>query len=199
MNFPGLIHAFPSSRTCAAAPGSCRALSDAVAAVRPAGIGVFAKAMASIRILLVDDDADVREVCARLLRRVGYVVESASDGEAGWKALQGQSFDLLITDFCMPRLTGVQLLARLRGAGSRLPVMLVSGTLPWEAVDAPPELRPVSTIAKPFSPIELLTEVRTILRAITGPSFRDSDEPHYLDGPGAVRFTPFNGMGDATP
>ncbi|MBK8478047.1 MAG: response regulator [Opitutaceae bacterium] len=197
MNFPGLIHAFPASRPSVSAPGLFHAAAYAGAMPHPAEAGTFIHATAPRRILLVDDDADVREVCARLLRRVGYLVEAASDGEAGWTALQGQSFDLLITDICMPRLTGVQLLGRLRTAGSHLPVVLVSGTLPWEAVDAPPELRPVSTISKPFSTIELLTEVRTMLRPVGAGFEWAADGLPHPEGP--IAFTAFNGMGDATP
>jgi DNA-binding response OmpR family regulator len=122
---------------------------------------------AAARILVVEDDADVCETIGRLLRHAGYQVDSASDGEAGWNALLKYRFNLLITDNRMPRLTGVELIGRLRAAGSTLPAILASGTLPWEETGAPPTLRPLATLEKPFTGFELLAKVRAALRFLT--------------------------------
>ena len=87
-------------------------------------------------ILVVDDDAGVREVLASLLRRSGYRVSCANNGEAGWEALCANPYDALVTDHAMPRLTGLGLLRRVRaGTLNALPVILISGKMPWEEAD----------------------------------------------------------------
>src|ERR1051325_5866365 len=103
------------------------------------------------RILLVDDEMDIRQVIAEVLRRVGYQTEIAADGAAAWEALQANSYDLLITDNKMPRLSGVELVKKLRSARMALPVILASGTVPTEELDRNPWLQPVATLVKPFS------------------------------------------------
>lgn len=128
-----------------------------------------APARAGARILLVEDDDDVREVSVRFLEFAGYRVVGACDGEEAWDTLQRHDFDLLITDNRMPRLTGVGLLKRTREAGMTLPAILASGSLPWDELDAPPELQPVSTLTKPYSGHELLAKVQAHLRARATP------------------------------
>lgn len=61
----------------------------------------------SNRILFVDDSIAVREATAKVLIYSGYHVDVAEDGEAGWEALHAASYDLLITDHNMPKLSGV--------------------------------------------------------------------------------------------
>jgi len=119
--------------------------------------------------LVVDDDESVRAVSVRVLQLAGYKVDTASDGEAGWEALRRDVFHLLITDNCMPRLSGLELIVRLRAAGMALPVIFASGTLPWGAATVPPALQPVTTLGKPFCIAELLARVRTYLRDSTVP------------------------------
>jgi len=82
-----------------------------------------------VRIFVADDDETVRQLNVATLRRQGYEVESASDGESAWEAIQRHHFDLLITDNNMPRLTGVELIRKLRSAHRMLPVILASGSV----------------------------------------------------------------------
>lgn len=115
------------------------------------------------QILFVDDDESVREISVLILRRAGFDVETADDGESAWSALQGQPFRLLVTDNRMPRLTGVDLVRRLRATGSALPVIIASGMLNWEEADIPDELQPLALLPKPFNGPDLLTKVRAAL------------------------------------
>jgi CheY-like chemotaxis protein len=131
-------------------------------------------------ILIVDDDAGVREVLASLLRRSGYRVSCANNGEAGWEALCANSYDALVTDHAMPRLTGLDLLRRVRaGTLKALPVILISGEMPWAEADLLDLVWPGVAMEKPFSFFELLTSVRSVLTmanrtesAYDGQSFR---------------------------
>ncbi len=117
------------------------------------------------RILFVDDSPIVRESCARALIDSGYHVDAAEDGEAAWKALHASRYDLLITDQTMPKLSGVELVKKVRVAQMKLPVVLVSATLPTEELDQHPWLQLAATLMKPFTADELLETVRAALSA----------------------------------
>ena len=117
------------------------------------------------RILVVDDDPNMRGVLVEVLRHAGYRVDAVEDGFAGWDALSTDRYDLLITDYSMPDLTGVELIQRLRAAGRGLPCVLASGALPYLTPNLPDELQPGVTLQKPFRPRELVAKVDTMLRA----------------------------------
>jgi two-component system sensor histidine kinase and response regulator WspE len=80
------------------------------------------------RILVVDDSITVREVQRSLLQNRGYEVEVAVDGMDGWNALRGSHYDLAITDVDMPRMTGVELVSKIKADAKlhALPVIIVS-------------------------------------------------------------------------
>ena len=80
----------------------------------------------------------LRQIDARVLIHSGYAVDVAEDGAAAWEALQANRYELLITDNNMPRLTGIELLKKLRSARMALPVILVSGTMPAEELKRHP-------------------------------------------------------------
>lgn len=79
-------------------------------------------------ILIVDDSATVREVESNLLKKEGYRVETAVDGVDGWNALRTSDFDLVLTDLDMPRMSGLELVRKIKGDPRfhALPVMIVS-------------------------------------------------------------------------
>jgi len=90
------------------------------------------------RILVVDDDSDIRRLNAEVLKSSGYEVDTAEDGEVGLeKVLHAvsyapDSYDLLITDYQMPKLSGLDLVKKLRAERMALPVIIATGTLPKE-------------------------------------------------------------------
>jgi CheY-like chemotaxis protein len=121
-------------------------------------------ATARSHILVADRDAGVRDLLANLLRRAGYRVTCASNGEAAWVTLCADKSDVLITDHTMPCLTGLELIRRVRsGPLCALPCILMAGKMPWRENDLLELLRPGMALAKPFSFIELLTCVRSLL------------------------------------
>lgn len=111
---------------------------------------------ARLRILLVEDNPDVLRSTTRLLERLGHVVVVAVDGaEALDRAAGGDEIDLLVTDVLMPRLGGVELVARLRERNPHLPVVLMTGF-----PGADPDGRALDGertvfLQKPFGAIEL--------------------------------------------
>src|SRR5471032_969183 len=116
-------------------------------------------------ILLVDDELQARELHAGVLIRAGYDVNTAKDGADAWNALNLVSYDLLITDNKMPRVTGMELIKKLRSEDMMLPVILASGTVPAEELKRHPWLLLDATLTKPFSVEQLLEVVKQVLRS----------------------------------
>ena len=104
------------------------------------------------RLLVVDDEPQVRGMIARLLRREGYEVLEAEDGlEALEKLEAGETIDAMITDQVMPGMSGVELAQRVREQRPELPILLVSGhTFEWPRA----ELR-LPLLRKPFDASQL--------------------------------------------
>ena len=117
------------------------------------------------RILVVDDDSDIRQLSTEVLIHSGYEVDAAADGAAAWEALQSKTFNLLITDHNMPKLTGVELVRKLRSARMALPVILATGILPTQEFTRCPWLQPDATLLKPYTFEEMLRTVKNVLRA----------------------------------
>ena len=122
----------------------------------------------SNRILVVDDDISIRAFSAAALTTSGYQVDTAEDGVAGWEALHASRYDLLITDQNMPKVSGVELVKKLRSARMTLPVVLASGAIPTEELNRNPSLQLAATLLKPFTVDELLGTVKKVLRAAEG-------------------------------
>jgi DNA-binding NtrC family response regulator len=115
------------------------------------------------RILVAEDDMVLRQLSARLLSRSGYRVLAAEDGAAAWDALHDNTFDLLITDHDMPKLTGLELVRKVRGAHMSLPVILASGTFDLDEWVKDPCLQLAAMLPKPFTFDQLLVTVKNVL------------------------------------
>jgi CheY-like chemotaxis protein len=115
------------------------------------------------RILLVDDDPDVRSLNAEMLVRSGYHVDTAGDGVSGWRALKEQRYDILITDNTMPGVTGLELVKKLRSEDMMLAVILASGTAPIEELQHNPWLQIDALLPKPYSVADLMKTVGEVL------------------------------------
>ena len=97
------------------------------------------------RVLLVDDNADVRATVAHLLESLGHTVTTAADGESALRMLAAEGTDLLVTDVLMPgRYTGAELARRVRTLHPDLPVLMISGFAEAPELEFP-------MLAKPFS------------------------------------------------
>jgi CheY-like chemotaxis protein len=125
------------------------------------------------RILLADDDPHILELNTRVLICSGYDVDTAADGADAWKALKTHRYDLLITDNKMPRVTGLELIKKLRSEGMTLPVILASGTMPTEELKRHPWLQLDPTLPKPFTSAELLDMVKKVLGAAASVAHRN--------------------------
>lgn len=119
------------------------------------------------RILVADDEAHIVHVVSLKLRNAGFEVVTAADGEEAAELCQVDPPDLLITDYQMPFLTGVELCKRLRQSPQTRSIPAIMLTArgfdiePQEMIEAGIS----AVLAKPFSPRELLERVNDLLRA----------------------------------
>ena len=81
------------------------------------------------RILVVEDEGDLRQLNAEVLVDAGYQVDGAEDGAAAWAALQSHHYDLLLTDQFLPKLSGVELLKKIHTARMTMPLIMATSTL----------------------------------------------------------------------
>jgi DNA-binding response OmpR family regulator len=117
-----------------------------------------------MKILVVDDDLDLRGLIAFALRQGGYLVVEAADGTAGLAAAERERPDLAILDVNLPGLSGFEVLKRLRARGDRLPVMMLTVRAGEEDQVQGLNLGADDYLAKPFSPRTLLARIRALLR-----------------------------------
>jgi DNA-binding response OmpR family regulator len=120
------------------------------------------------RILVVEDDCDLRQLTAEVLVDGGYAVDVAVDGAAAWSALQISQYDLVVTDQFLPKLSGVELLKKIHTAGMTLPVIMGTRFLPTWEFALHTWLRPVKMLFKPYSSQKLLGMVKTVLNETAG-------------------------------
>jgi DNA-binding response OmpR family regulator len=142
------------------------------------------------RILVVEDDADVRRVNTEVLTYSGYHVDNVEDGAAAWEALQRHNYDLMITDNLMPRLTGTELIMKLHVARVALPVIMATGIAPHELIIRFNSMQPARVLLKPFSPHELLAVVNEVLHASNACLGETMPPPHLLVQPQDNRLQP---------
>jgi DNA-binding NtrC family response regulator len=117
-------------------------------------------------VLVVDDDPMVRDLETQVLRVQGYKV-LAAEGAAEALRLAGETamIHLLITDLVMPEIDGLELTRRFRAVHPKIPVLMVSGSLPLLHARSELDLDRFDFLAKPFHFSELLHKVRTLLDA----------------------------------
>lgn len=116
------------------------------------------------KILIVDDDPNIREVLSILLGSEGYVVEQAEDGTTAIEKIKGdRNFDLVILDIMMPGISGVEACTEIRKC-SKVPVLfLTAKSQDQDKVDAYTEGGD-DYLVKPFSQTELLMKVKSLIR-----------------------------------
>jgi len=115
------------------------------------------------RILVVEDESDLRQLNAEVLIDAGYQVDVADDGTTAWAALQLSQYDLLITDQFLPKLSGVELLKKIHDARMSLPVIMVTEILPTWEFALHPCLQAATMLRKPYSMGKFLGMVKSVL------------------------------------
>jgi DNA-binding response OmpR family regulator len=123
--------------------------------------------MKAARVLVIDDEPDIRKLVAELLRRAGHDVVEAEDGRSGLRSLHASPPDLVLLDVSMPDLDGWQTLERIRDL-SDVPVLMLTGR--GDELERVRGLQAGADdyVVKPFGRQELLARVQAILRRSAG-------------------------------
>lgn len=137
------------------------------------------------RILIVEDDKEIREGVEIYLKNQGYEVFQAANGREGLKVIETEEIHLAIVDIMMPVMDGVTMLMKLRAMGQEFPVIMLSAKS--EEVDKILGLNMGADdyVTKPFTPMELLARVNSHLRRYTkylNVSKQESNEHVYTIG-----------------
>ena len=111
------------------------ASADAQARSEPAAPPAFPQRVQPRKILVVEDDADVRRVIVECLGLIGYQVSEAPNGAEGLAAIANDKPDLLVVDYAMPDMTGAEVISKARELVGRLPVILATGYADMAAVE----------------------------------------------------------------
>ena len=139
--------------------------------------------MASVRILVVDDDPDIHTLLSFSARDMPWQIESAYDGVEGLEKLQTPGgYDLVITDVCMPKLDGLELLERIQQISPVTPVVVMTAQNTSETIVRAIREKAFTYFSKPFSPEAV---VDMISRALEAPAADDDVEvlsarPHWI-------------------
>ena len=133
-------------------------------------------------ILVVDDDAHIRQVITFALAKAGFRTIEAADGQQALERFAREAPDLVVLDIVMPELDGTEVCRRLR-RGSQVPIVFLSSK--DEEIDRilGLELGGDDYVAKPFSPRELVARVRAKLRAAGGDPIETVHGAGYKLGP----------------
>jgi DNA-binding NtrC family response regulator len=119
------------------------------------------------RILVVEDNDELRNLVVRALIGRGYAVESAADGDKGSEAMRRDRFDLLLTDLIMPGQEGIELILAARSCSPGLKIVAMSGGSLQNGHDYLPlasKLGAAAVLAKPFSLPDLLGTVSQVIK-----------------------------------
>jgi len=132
--------------------------------------------MDQARILVVEDEPSIREVVSLYLGRAGYRVEVAEDGQAALESLASQLPDLVVLDLMLPKVDGLEITRWLRERGDTPIIMLTARREERDRI-AGLEMGADDYVVKPFSPQELVSRVRAVLRRTRGTASGGGDQP----------------------
>ena len=118
-------------------------------------------------ILLVEDSPEVSLTVREILENAGHTVDDVDSGAAALKVLKTKKYDLIVSDIWMPGMDGIALLKEIRGSGSNIPVVVISGGAPNAPLTYTAPLAATFganvVIYKPFEKAELLKAIATVL------------------------------------
>ncbi len=117
-----------------------------------------------MRILIIEDDVDMRDLIKLSLESEGFLAEATSDGERGLYLAKASPFDLIILDLSLPRRNGISICKELRAIGDHVPILVISVTTETPAKILMLDSGADDYVTKPFEYGELLSRVRALLR-----------------------------------
>ena len=124
-------------------------------------------AQENLRVLVVDDNQDIRDLVVHILSADGFNVFAAVDGENALAILNSNPVNLVLLDVMMPGKSGLEVLREIRGGSNKklrdIPVMMITAKSSTEDIDKALEIGANSYIVKPFSATTIREKVRAIL------------------------------------
>jgi two-component system OmpR family response regulator len=121
-----------------------------------------------MRLLVVEDDPDLRRQLVAALADAGYAVDAAKDGEEGHFLGDTEPYDAVVLDLGLPVLDGVSVLEKWRRAGRKMPVLILTARDRWSDKVAGFDAGADDYVAKPFHMEEVLARIRALLRRTAG-------------------------------
>ena len=117
-----------------------------------------------LKILIAEDDGELRQLFSHVLTKNGYTVRGVSDGQEALDAMQGDYFDLIISDIMMPRVDGYELVSRLRNAGNQTPVLMITAKDAFDDMQRGFLSGTDDYMVKPVNVNEMVLRVSALLR-----------------------------------
>jgi two-component system response regulator PhoP len=121
-----------------------------------------------MRILLIEDEAALRDTLQERLRREGHVVDAAADGEEGLYAGSEYPIDVAVVDLGLPKLPGIEVIRQLRARGKTFPILILTARGRWQDKVEGLEAGGDDYLVKPFEVEELLARLRALVRRAAG-------------------------------
>ncbi len=121
-----------------------------------------------MRVLLVEDEAPLRETLAARLKREGFAVDIAADGEEGLYHGKEVPFDIAVIDLGLPKMSGMDLVKALREAGQKFPILILTARSSWQDKVEGLKSGADDYLVKPFHVEELLARMNALLRRAAG-------------------------------
>ncbi len=121
-----------------------------------------------MRILVIEDEASLREQLLSRFREEGYAVDAAADGEEGLYLGSEFPFDVAVVDLGLPKLSGIEVIQRLRAAGKTFPILILTARGRWQEKVEGLEAGGDDYLVKPFHMEELLARIKVLLRRAAG-------------------------------
>jgi len=121
-----------------------------------------------MRILIVEDDADLSRQLSESLKDVGYAVDVANDGEEGHFLGDTEPYDAVVLDLGLPQIDGISVLQKWRGDGRKFPVLILTARDQWSEKVAGFDAGADDYLTKPFHAEELLARLRALVRRAAG-------------------------------
>ena len=121
-----------------------------------------------MRLLIVEDEVELRQQLQQRFKAEGYAVDVAADGEEGLYLAREYPIDIAVVDIGLPKLSGIELLQQLRSSGKRFPVLLLTARGRWQdkvdGLDAGAD----DYLVKPFHIEELVARIKALVRRAAG-------------------------------
>ena len=131
--------------------------------------------MTDKKLLIIDDEENIRKMLKKSLEAENYQIELALNGEEGLEKVKGGNFDLILLDLNLPGMDGIEVLEQLRAEDNLTPVLIITGYGSVDSAVKVMKLGAIDYLQKPFNPEEIKEQIQQIIdrKEITGKDAED--------------------------